>query len=142
MVVELGLLLVRRNAQVSPLMPLVLVWYPVLETVFTMYRRKVLRGRPVSLPDGIHLHTLIYRRMMRWTVGGDDSAARTRGNSLTSPFLWVLSSLTVAPATIWWNDTPVLALTLAVFVVIYLYFYWSIVRFRTPGWLSRLVDWL
>ncbi len=137
-VVELGFMLLYRNPSVSPLAPLVLVAYPVLETVFTMYRRKVLRGRPVSMPDGIHLHTLIYRRLMRWAVGSDDPAAMTRGNSMTSPYLWVLSSVSVVPAAIWWNNTTMLALASGVFVVIYLRLYWQIVRFRTPGWMTRM----
>lgn len=137
--VILGLMLIHRNPEVSPLTPLVLVAYPVIETLFTMYRRKVIRGRPVSLPDGIHLHTLIYRRLMRWTVGRGDPAARTLGNSMTSPFLWVLSSLPLVPALIWWNDTLVLAFTLVVFLWVYLNLYWRIVRFRTPNWMSRLV---
>lgn len=136
--VELGLMLIYRNRAVSPLAPLVLVAYPVFETVFTMYRRKIIRGRPVSLPDGIHLHTLIYRRLMRWAIGKDDPAALTRGNSLTSPYLWVLSSMSVAPAAIWWDNTPVLALSLVLFVLIYLRLYWRIVRFRTPSWMSRV----
>jgi UDP-N-acetylmuramyl pentapeptide phosphotransferase/UDP-N-acetylglucosamine-1-phosphate transferase len=136
---ELGIMLIWRNPAVSPLAPLVLVTYPVFETLFTMYRRKIIRGRPVSLPDGIHLHTLIYRRMMRWAVGSRDAAALTRGNSMTSPYLWVLSSVSVAPAAIWWNNTPVLAITMLVFVMVYLRLYWKIVRFKTPGWMSRVV---
>jgi UDP-N-acetylmuramyl pentapeptide phosphotransferase/UDP-N-acetylglucosamine-1-phosphate transferase len=136
---ELGIMLIWRNHSVSPLAPLVLVTYPVFETLFTMYRRKVIRGRPVSLPDGIHLHTLIYRRLMRWAVGTDDPAALTRGNSKTSPFLWVLCSVSVAPAAIWWDNTPMLALTMAVFVVVYLRVYWQIVRFKTPTWMTRVI---
>jgi UDP-N-acetylmuramyl pentapeptide phosphotransferase/UDP-N-acetylglucosamine-1-phosphate transferase len=138
-VVELGFMLLYRNPAVSPLAPLVLVAYPVFETVFTMYRRKVIRGRPVSMPDGIHLHTLIYRRLMRWAVGKDDPAALTRGNSMTSPYLWVLTSVSVVPAAIWWNNTPMLALTIVVFVAVYLRLYWQIVRFRTPAWMTRVV---
>jgi len=57
MVATLALLLCARNPQVSPLLPVVLPAYPIFETLFTMYRRRVLRGRPVSLPDGIHLRT-------------------------------------------------------------------------------------
>lgn len=135
---QLGLMLLFRNPQVSPLTPLVLVAYPVFETLFTMYRRKVIRGRPVSLPDGIHLHTLIYRRLMRWAVGNSDPTTFTRGNSMTSPYLWVLSSISVVPAVIWWDDTRVLVGAIALFVVTYLWLYWSIVRFRTPGWMTRL----
>ena len=137
-VFELGLMLVYRDAAVSPLAPVMVVAYPVFETLFTMYRRKVLRGRPVSMPDGIHLHTLIYRRLMRWAVGSDGRAALVRGNSMTSPFLWVLTSLSVVPAAVWWNNTPMLALSLLVFVLLYLRVYWQIVRFRTPRWMALL----
>ena len=138
MVVELGLMLLYRQPEVSPLAPMMIVMYPVFETVFTMYRRKVLRGRPVSMPDGIHLHTLIYRRLMRWAIGADGRAALTHGNSMTSPFLWVLTSLSVVPALIWWDNTPMLALCMAVFVLIYLRVYWQLVRFRTPWWMTKL----
>ena len=62
---ELGILLIHRNPSVSPLCPLLLCTYPVFETVFSIYRRKCVRGRPVSAPDGIHLHSLIYRRLIR-----------------------------------------------------------------------------
>lgn len=136
LVAELGLMLVQRNPSVSPLTPLVLVAYPVFETLFTMYRRKVLSGRPVSQPDGIHLHTLIYRRLMRWAVGPTDAAALIRGNSMTSPYLWALSSIAVLPAAIWWNNSMALAISLTVFVVTYLSLYWRIVRFKTPRWME------
>ncbi len=138
MVVECGLMLVYRQREVSPLTPLMIVAYPVFETVFTMYRRKVLRGRPVSMPDGIHLHTLIYRRLMRWAIGADGRAQLTRGNSMTSPFLWVLTSLSVIPAMLWWQSTPMLAFCLLAFVLIYLRVYWQLVRFRTPWWMAVL----
>jgi UDP-N-acetylmuramyl pentapeptide phosphotransferase/UDP-N-acetylglucosamine-1-phosphate transferase len=135
----LGIMLIWRNPSVSPLAPLVLVAYPVFETLFTMYRRKVIRGQPMSHPDGIHLHTLIYRRLMRWAAGRSDAVALTRGNSMTSPFLWVLSAVSVAPAAIWWNSTPVLGTTIILFVLIYLRLYWQIVRFKTPTWMLRVV---
>jgi UDP-N-acetylmuramyl pentapeptide phosphotransferase/UDP-N-acetylglucosamine-1-phosphate transferase len=138
MVVESGLMLIYRDRDVSPLAPLMIVAYPVFETVFTMYRRKVLRGRPVSMPDGIHLHTLIYRRLMRWAIGTDGRAALTQGNSMTSPFLWVLTSMSVVPAMIWWHDTVMLALCLVVFVLLYLRIYWQLVRFKTPWWMTAL----
>jgi len=40
------------------------------------------------------------------------------------------------PATIWWSNTPVLALGLAAFVLVYLDVYWRIVRFRSPRWMA------
>ncbi len=62
--------------------------YPITETLFSVYRRRVLRALPPSMPDGIHLHSLIYRRVMRWAVGDKGAKALTRRNSMTSPFLW------------------------------------------------------
>jgi len=129
-VAELGILLTVRHPQVSMLTPLLLVAYPVFETLFTMYRRRFVQRRPMTQPDGSHLHTLIYRRLKRGAEGS------TRGNSGTSPYLWLLNAVAVVPATIWWGNTPALALSLLVFVLAYLDVYWRIVRFRSPQWMT------
>lgn len=136
MLAEFGLLLVARNPEVSPFAALVLVAYPVFETVFTMYRRKVLQGKAMSQPDGIHLHTLIYRRQMRWTRRGRGTSTQVRRNSMTSPYLWALNSLAVLPVALWWNNTTALVISLFAFFLVYLWLYWRIVRFQTPGWIS------
>ena len=132
---ELSILLIGRNPSVSPLFPLLLCAYPVVETVFSMYRRKVIRGRPVGMPDGVHLHSLVYRRLMRWAIGSRDASVLTRRNSLTAPYLWVVCSLSAIPAVVWWDDTGMLAVWLVIYAVGYVTVYWRIVRFRTPRWL-------
>lgn len=137
MLAELGILLIARNPGVSPLFPLVLCAYPVVETVFSMYRRKVLRGQPMDAPDGVHLHSLIYRRLIRWAVGSHDARELVRRNSLTAPYLWVACALAVVPAIMWWNHSGALALVLAAYAATYVALYWRIVRFRTPQWLVR-----
>jgi len=129
-VAELGILLTTRHREVSMLAPLLLVAYPVFETLFTMYRRRFIHKRPMTQPDGSHLHTLIYRRLKR------GAEANTRANSGTSPYLWFFNAVAVIPATIWWSNTPALALSLAVFVLVYLDVYWRIVRFRSPRWIA------
>ena len=130
-VAELGILVSARHPQVSMLAPLLIVVYPFFETLFSMYRRRVLQGRSMTQPDGIHLHTLIYRRLRRDATGN----AR-RANSGTSPFLWLLAAVGIAPAAIWWNDSKVLSLALIVFVLSYLSLYWRIVRFKSPRWMK------
>ncbi len=132
MLAVLGILLVHRNPQVSPIFPLLLCAYPIYETLFSMYRRKVVRGRSVGLPDGIHLHTLIYKRLMRWARGDGDAAVLTRRNSMTSPYLWVLCSLSVVPSVLWWDSSAVLTAWLLLFVFSYRLLYSRIVRFKTP----------
>jgi UDP-N-acetylmuramyl pentapeptide phosphotransferase/UDP-N-acetylglucosamine-1-phosphate transferase len=135
-VAELGILLTTRHPQVSMLAPLLLVAYPVFETLFTMYRRRFIQQRSMTQPDGSHLHTLIYRRLKQGPVDESGGRGSTRGNSGTSPYLWLLNAIAVIPATIWWGNTPALALSLAVFLLAYLDVYWRIVRFRSPKWMG------
>lgn len=136
-VAELSILLVHRNPSVSPVFPLLVCAYPIVETLFSMYRRKVIRGRHMGAPDAVHLHSLIYRRLMRWAVGRHDHASLLRRNSMTSPYLWGLSSLSIAPALMFWDDNQILAGLIAVFCVIYIGIYRAIVHFHTPHLLVR-----
>jgi UDP-N-acetylmuramyl pentapeptide phosphotransferase/UDP-N-acetylglucosamine-1-phosphate transferase len=134
-VAELSILLLVRNPEVSPLFPLLVCVYPVFETLFSIYRRRFLRAVPPSMPDGIHLHSLIYRRVMRWAVGDKSAKALTRRNSMTSPYLWLLCMLSVIPATLFWDRSGLLAVFLAMFAFSYVALYWRIVRFKAPRWM-------
>ena len=135
-VAELAILLLHRNPQVSPMFPLLVCIYPVFETVFSIYRRVVLRSQPAGAPDGIHLHSLIYRRFMRWAVGKTASRSLARRNSMASPYLWMLCMVAIVPAMLFWDSTPLLATSIVVFASTYTLLYRRIVRFRTPRWLS------
>lgn len=132
---EVAILLLHRNPQVSPMFPLLACIYPVFETLFSMYRRRVLQDRSPGVPDGIHLHSLIYRRVVRWAVGASRARSLTRRNSMTSPYLWLLCMCAVVPAVLFWDDTAVLASFIALFSLGYTMLYWRIVRFRAPRWL-------
>ena len=136
LVAELSILLLNRNlGEVSPLFPLLVCIYPVFETLFSIYRRSVLRAAPSTVPDGIHLHSLIYRRLMRWAVGNRDANTLIRRNSMTSPYLWVLCMASLVPAVLFWDNTLVLALFVLLFGMSYVVLYWRIVRFKSPRWM-------
>jgi UDP-N-acetylmuramyl pentapeptide phosphotransferase/UDP-N-acetylglucosamine-1-phosphate transferase len=133
---ELSILLLHRNpGEVSPLFPLLVGFYPVFETLFSIYRRGLLRAASPSLPDGIHLHSLIYRRLLRWAVGDRSAKALTRRNSMTSPYLWLLCTFSIVPAVLFWDHSGVLAFFLLLFGVSYVMLYWRIVRFKSPRWM-------
>ncbi len=132
---ELGVLLISRNHQVSPLFPLLLCAYPIFETIFSMYRKTFLRKMSPGIPDGVHLHMLVYKRLMRWAVGSNEARSLTSRNSMTSPYLWLLCSLSVIPAVLWWDNTTVLTIFLVLFMLSYTVMYWRIVRFKVPKWL-------
>ncbi len=134
-VAEVAILLLHRNPQVSPMCPLLACIYPVFETLFSMYRRRVLQDRSPGVPDGIHLHSLIYRRVVRWAAGASRAKSLTRRNSMTSPYLWLLCMCAVVPAMLFWDNTAVLASFILLFSLGYTMLYWRIVRFRAPRWL-------
>ena len=129
--------LVQRNADVSPWFPLLLLIYPVWETVFSIYR-KAARGVSPGVADALHFHQLIYRRIVRKVFHGDDSAQRMlMRNNRTSPYLWAFTLLTVVPAVLFWRSTPLLMAFCALFGLTYVVAYLSIVRFKVPGWVKR-----
>lgn len=130
---ELGLMLSYRNPQVSPLFPLLLVIYPVFETVFSMYRRKWLQRKPMGQPDASHLHSLIFRRCLHADFASLNAAERVRRNSMTSPFLWGLTLLSVLPALLFWDNSPMLIVCGFGFAFVYVTIYWRIVRFKLPS---------
>jgi len=132
---ELALLLVMRNPEVSTWYAALLLIYPAFETIFSAYRRLFLRGKSPAMPDGIHLHSLIFRRIVQWAVGGREARALMRRNSLTSPYLWMFSLMAVIPATFFWKNTGVLIVFCLLFIVSYVWLYARIVRFKSPRWL-------
>ncbi|MYN09528.1 glycosyl transferase [Massilia sp. FT127W] len=134
---ELALLLVVRNPQVSTWYAALLLIYPAFETLFSAYRRMFVRGKSPTMPDGIHLHSLIFRRIVQWAVGRKEGRALLRRNSLTSPYLWMFSLMAVIPATMFWRHTWVLMVFCLLFMTSYIWLYARIVRFKAPRWMIR-----
>lgn len=132
-----SILLVVRHTSVSPWFALIVNAYPIFETLFTMWRRSVHQGKSMGLPDGAHFHSLIYRRVMRWTHEDDGKTHTYLRNAKTSPVLWILSSLGVAPAVLWWNSSAKLILSALLFILCYVYLYRKMVRFDTPKWIRN-----
>ncbi len=127
----LGALLTSRHPDVSPWFALLLVLYPVWETLFSVYRKKFLRGTSPMEPDGLHFHMLVYKRIVRFFIG--ERAEALKRNSYTSPFLWFMEVLCAVPAVLFWNNTSLLMLFSFAFVVFYTWLYLRIVRFKVPG---------
>ena len=106
------------------------------ETVFSIYRKTV-RGQSPGVADALHFHQLIYRRIVRRVFDDDEARRMLMRNNRTSPYLWGFTMLTVAPAALFWNNTPVLMAFCSLFVLSYVYAYFTIVRFKVPRWLRH-----
>ncbi|MFY3382647.1 glycosyltransferase family 4 protein [Paracidovorax sp. MALMAid1276] len=128
--------LVQRNSDVSPWFPMLLLIYPVWETIFSIYRKTV-RGVSPGVADALHFHQLIYRRIVRGVFHDDESRRVLMRNNRTSPYLWGFTLLTVVPAVLFWSNTPLLMAFCALFVITYVLAYFAIVRFKVPHWLRH-----
>lgn len=128
--------LVQRHGEVSPWFPMLLLIYPVWETVFSIYR-KLVKGISPGVADALHFHQLIYRRIVREVFHDDEARRMLMRNNRTSPYLWGFTLLTVIPAVLFWRNTFVLMLFCGLFVVTYVTAYFTIVRFKVPRWIRR-----
>lgn len=133
-VAELSVLLTARHPEVSKWFPLLLCAYPIFETLFTIYRRLVRKMHP-GMPDAAHLHQMIYKRVVRWAVGSNESVDMVIRNSLTAPYLWVLSAMAVIPAVLFWDNAWALRGFALLFAVSYVLLYRRLVLFKAPKWL-------
>ena len=131
-IAALSIWLCARHPEVSPWFALLINGYPVIETLFTIYRRRIHQGKSLGMPDGIHFHTLIYRRVLQ--AKHFDSALSA--NARTAPYLWILAGLSITPAVLWWQSTPILMGACALFIISYVWIYTRIVKFKTPDWMD------
>ena len=122
----LSALLVHRHSEVSAWFPLLLAIYPVWETLFSAYRRRILRGRPASSADKLHMHTLFYKRAK---TPGERGKALIRRNSDASVWMMLFAGGSALPAVLWWSEGTFLLAATFGYIVIYLAIYRRLVRF-------------
>jgi UDP-N-acetylmuramyl pentapeptide phosphotransferase/UDP-N-acetylglucosamine-1-phosphate transferase len=134
-IAELSILLTARNPEVSKWFPLLLCIYTIFETLFTIYRRVILKRVHPGMPDALHLHQLIYRRIVRWNISNQSQQLQIYRNSMTSPYLWLLCLLGVIPAILFWRHHLALKGFAILFAMSYIWAYWMIVRYKVPKYL-------
>ena len=130
LIAEMSLLLVLRHPEVSAWFPLLLIIYPVWETVFSIYRRKLVRRRAATSADRLHLHTLLYKRLSYGLAYRSAMGRCRQRNSDVSVFAWLLAMAAVAPAILFWGQTLLLQALTALFCLYYVWLYRRLVRFR------------
>ncbi|HMG60396.1 MAG TPA: glycosyltransferase [Burkholderiales bacterium] len=129
---ELSVLLVARHPEVSPWFPMLLLVYPIFETLFSMYRRKVIQGQSPGQPDRMHMHQVIYMRLTQTRTDTSDPASLTRLNSMVAPFGWLITSACALPAAIFWRETQWLVTASIIFCVAYSLLYRQMLKRSRP----------
>jgi UDP-N-acetylmuramyl pentapeptide phosphotransferase/UDP-N-acetylglucosamine-1-phosphate transferase len=131
-VAEGAVLLLVRNTGVNAWQVLSICAYPVIEVLFSMYRRRVIQQVSPGAPDRLHLHTLVYRRVVRKLIKVEPPQAWLR-NATTAGVIvpWIaimaLSSVLV-------GQSILMAIGLVLFqVMLYILVYRRLVRGRWLG---------
>jgi UDP-N-acetylmuramyl pentapeptide phosphotransferase/UDP-N-acetylglucosamine-1-phosphate transferase len=135
--VELGILLVMRNPNVSPMAPVVAALLPLIETLYSMYRRKVVSNHPINHPDALHLHTLVYRRLIFNPAKNYSAIEKNALNARVAIYFWSPGALFAVLACIFLNSTVMQLILMLSYVFMYIWLYVRLVRFNAPS-LMRL----
>ena len=131
-VAEVAVLLLVRNAGVNAWQVLSICAYPVIEVLFSIYRRRVIQQVSPGAPDRLHLHTLVYRRVVRKLIKVEPPQAWLR-NATTAGVIvpWIAI---MALASVLAGDDMLAAMALVVFqILFYITIYGRLVRGRWFG---------
>lgn len=123
----IAVLMMSRHPNLSAWAPLLVCGYPVLEVAFSVIRRLRREGCSPGQADGVHLHTLMYRRSARQLF---PNVGRTLQNGFTSPFVWACISIPASWAVFFYDNTSLLILGFLISAVTYVAFYTRLSRFR------------
>ncbi len=127
-----AVLLLARNPTVSAWAPLLACGYPVLEVLFSVWRR-IDRALHPGHPDRLHLHSLVKSRMSRKQLGHWSPVLR---NASVSPLMWLFAlvpaslSVVFATSTVWLISGFLLSAGLySIFYSRLIYFGWKLPKF-------------
>ena len=132
LIAEISILLLVRHSQLSWFLPLALAIYPVTETLYSIYRRKI-KSTGAQKADALHLHSLVHKRLNRWEWGSMTNG--TLRNSLSTTFFWVWQGISTLIVLVIWDQKHLLILYCVLSVLFYLGLYRMLVRFKAPKWM-------
>ena len=135
---EMAVLLLVRNAAVNAWQVLAVCAYPVIEVLFSIYRRKFIQNVSPGAPDALHLHTLVFRRIVFKHVAKDARYPWKR-NAAVVCVIAPAVALCVAISVLAGASAPVSLAIVVAQVGIYVLAYGRLVRGRwAAGRSSRL----
>lgn len=122
-----AVLLPMRNREVSVWAALLTCGYPVLEVLFSVWRKHCRIGSNPGQPDKVHLHMLFYKRVSRRVFAQAPPALQ---NGLSSIFAWSFAVVPAAIAVIWSNSTGMLIGGFLTSAALYRLIYLRLTQFR------------
>jgi UDP-N-acetylmuramyl pentapeptide phosphotransferase/UDP-N-acetylglucosamine-1-phosphate transferase len=135
-VVELGILIAMRNPSISPMAPVVAGMLPLIETLFSIYRRMFLKDYPVNHPDALHLHTLIYKRLLFNPIFNNLQEKKNVLNGRVALFFWVPAIFFSSAGSALLESTSGQLILMLTYLAMYVWLYRKLVRFSVPNFMK------
>ena len=126
-----AVLLLERNSNVCVFAALLPCIHPVVEVLFSIYRRKIRKDHP-GMPDRLHFHSLVKRRYVARWFGSLTSPAR---NSITGLLVGLFTLVSVVVANLVYDSYWLSVLAVAALALGYVAIYARMVKHR---WCSPL----
>ena len=133
-VVCIGLILLQRRPAISPFAPIMFGLAPLIEALFSIYRRAIIKKQSISRPDALHLHSLVFRRIVVF-IPLLSKFPRPLLNSFVAPFFWSTTFLFSFLTSIFCENKYVLFVLFLTYIALYLFLFKCIVTFRIPHFL-------
>lgn len=126
----IAVMLPARNPELSPVIGLLALAYPVIETMVSIQRR-IQRGSHPGQPDRLHLHSLVYRDVAR-------RLARTFGrpnlrNPVTAMLMWALPLLSGLIVAFFGTSTAMMWVGMILVMVVYVLIYRRVALLSSRG---------
>lgn len=128
LVATLAIMLPARNPEISPWVSLLILGYPLIETIISIIRKSKRNGHHPGAADRVHLHMLIYRSAGRRLA---KKAHRPHLRSaITSTLMWGLSVVILLSVTVSDLSTLTSIVSLGIVALLYIILYRRVALLR------------
>jgi UDP-N-acetylmuramyl pentapeptide phosphotransferase/UDP-N-acetylglucosamine-1-phosphate transferase len=115
----LGIILMNRTTEISPVAILLILFWPVADTAFSIIRRMVL-DKSVAMPDRLHFHHICVRIVAQLAKG---KVPQDWVNPITTLILIPFFSAPAIASVYFWNQSTKALVALLLFAILYLVSY-------------------
>ncbi|MEN9946147.1 MAG: hypothetical protein RLZZ293_533 [Pseudomonadota bacterium] len=118
----------QKITNYSPFTSLLIMIYPISETLLSIYRKKFLRGRSPFKPDRLHFHMIVYSRLIKHEVNNRNAAVVIK-------MLWLIFPQLVV-AFFSYKQQSMIILAIIIYLTMYFWIYFRIIQFKTPKFIK------
>lgn len=118
----------QRIPGYSPFTSFLIMIYPISETALSIYRKKFIRKRSPFEPDRLHMHMVVYYRLIKKDIANRNSAVVIK-------MLWFIVPQLVI-AMLFYSQQNIILLAIVLYLTGYFWLYFRMVSFNKPWFLK------